>query len=86
MQALWLPLRDIPAQGREFSFSDPGIWTEPMAEFKLGYRATTPLESSVRVQLHGDGCLMAGSISGVVSTVCDRCLEEVQVQIEVSFD
>jgi uncharacterized protein len=86
MQALWLPLRDIPAQGREFSFSDPGIWTEPMAEFKLGYRATIPLESSVRVQLHGDGCLMSGSISGVVSTVCDRCLEEVQVRIEVSFD
>lgn len=86
MQALWLPLRDIPAQGREFSFSDQGIWAEPATEFKLGYRASIPLEATVRVQLHGDGCLISGRIKGVTTTTCDRCLEETQVEVDIEFN
>lgn len=86
MQALWLSLRDIPAQGREFSFSDPAMWAGPAAEFKLGVNVVTPLEATLRVQLHGDGCLMSGRISGVVAFVCDCCLDEARVEIDVSFD
>ena len=42
MPELWLDITDIPAEGREFSFSDQAIWTGPVAEFSLGHVLDAP--------------------------------------------
>jgi|GEM_PF-188083 len=86
MQALWLPLRDIPAQGREFSFSDPTLWTGPIAEFKLGFRVVEPFVADLRVQMHDEGCLLSGHIVGALATVCNRCAEEAVIAVDTTFD
>ena len=42
MSELWLDITDIPATGREFSFSDQALWTDSIAEFSLPYRLDLP--------------------------------------------
>ena len=63
MSELWLDITDIPAEGREFSFSDQAIWTGPVAEFSLGHVLDAPglgLEASFSVLPQGRGALVRG--------------------------
>jgi len=89
MSELWLDITDIPASGREFSFSDAALWTDPIAEFSLPYRLDLPgtgLTASFTVMPQGRGALVTGRIAGKVITPCDRCAEDVLLDIETAFD
>ncbi len=86
MKSLWLPLKDIPAQGREFSFTDPAIWEAPRREFGLDYQVEEAIEGSVWVQLQPTGCLIRGRLTGVLRIPCDRCTELARVQLQYEFD
>ncbi len=86
MKTLWLALKDIPAQGREFSFSDPDIWEGPRREFGLEYQLEEPLEATVRLQIQPDGCLIRGELAGVLRIPCDRCTEWARVELTYAFD
>jgi len=65
MSELWLDITDIPATGREFSFSDPAIWTGPIAEFGMAHRLEgtgAPLAATFPSPRRGGGSLFgAGS-------------------------
>lgn len=89
MTELWLDITDIPATGREFSFSDPAIWTEPIAEFGLAHRLDetgAPLEASFFVAPQGRGVLLRGRIVGAIVTPCDRCAEDAHVAVDSTFE
>jgi uncharacterized protein len=86
MTELWLRIDDIPADGRVFSFSDQSIWTDRWEEFKLPYAPGRPIEAELTILPQKDGCLIRGRIAGAVKQPCDRCAEEVEVQIDESFE
>ncbi len=86
MKALWLPLKDIPAQGREFSFADPAIWEAPRKEFGLDYQVEQAIEGSLRILLQPSGCLIRGRLTGVLRIPCDRCTELTRVELQHEFD
>ena len=86
MYELWLTLHDVPAEGREFSFSDPAIWAEPWAEFDLPYRAATPLEATLTIVPQKNGCLVSGRITGSFVAPCDSCVEDAEIVVDHSFD
>lgn len=86
MHELWLPLKDIPAEGREFSFSDQAIWQEPCAEFSLNCSVREPLQAVLQVLPQKDGFLLRGRLSGEVALSCDRCAEDAVVAVDQRFD
>jgi len=86
MPEMWLSIKDIPAEGREFSFSDPAIWAEPCAEFGIACEVRTPLQAELQVLPQKDGYLLRGSLKGQVSLPCDRCAEAALVDVQHRFD
>ncbi len=86
MHDLWLPLKDIPAEGREFSFSDQAIWQEPCAEFSMNCTVREPLQATVHVLPQKEGYLLRGHVSGEVALPCDRCAEDAVVAVDQRFD
>lgn len=89
MSELWLDITDIPATGREFSFSDQALWAESIGEFSLPYRLDLPdtgLAAEFSVTPQGRGFLLVGGLRGTLVTPCDRCAEDVVLTVETSFD
>jgi uncharacterized protein len=89
MSELWLDITDIPASGREFSFSDPQVWTGPIGEFGLAHRledAVAPMEITFSVTPEGRGMLIRGRLVGAVVTPCDRCAEEARLSLDSTFE
>jgi len=89
MSELWLDITELPASGREFSFSDQSLWTGPIVEYKLPHRleeAGTGLESSFSVTPQGRGMLIRGRIEGRLITPCDRCAEDATIEIASDFE
>ena len=86
MFELWTPLRDIPAGGREFSFSEPAIWTSAWEEFGLDCVMAEPLKAEVMLLPGQDGCLIRGRITGSVTVPCGCCTEDATIVLEHEFD
>ena len=89
MSELWLDITDIPATGREFSFSDLDLWKGPIAEFDLPHRVEgteKPLEARFTVLPERRGVLLRGHLEGVVVTPCDRCAEDARVVVNSNFE
>jgi uncharacterized protein len=89
MPELWLDITDIPATGREFSFSDLGLWTGPVAEFGLPHRlegTESPLAATFSLTPQSRGVLIRGRVAGVIVTPCDRCAEDTRVVVDGDFE
>jgi len=86
MNELWLPLQDIPAEGRVFSFTDPSIWSGPWEEFGLPYTMGLPLSAELEILPQDKGCLVRGLISGSLFTPCDRCAEPAEISLRHEFE
>lgn len=89
MPELWLDITDIPAEGREFSFSDQAIWTGPIAEFALPHVLNgqgAGLAAEFFLQPQGRGVLIRGKLAGRIVVPCDRCAEDVALDLENAFE
>jgi uncharacterized protein len=86
MHELWVPLKDIPAEGREFHLSDQSLWTGPMREFAVAGRAAKPFAARINVVPQGDGFMVTGEFSGALIVPCDRCAEEFELPLSASFE
>lgn len=86
MRTLWIDISDIPAHGREFSFTDTAIWSGPAAEFGMDVTLDGPMEAVLRVTPQGDSCLVSGSLSGEVGMACSRCTRPARAALEAQFD
>jgi uncharacterized protein len=86
MPVVWIEIKDIPAEGREFSFSDQETWTSPCEEFGIRCRVLVPLEARFTLLPQEDGVLVRGRITGEVALPCDRCAEDAAVHVDRSFD
>jgi uncharacterized protein len=86
MTELWISLQDIPAEGRDFTFTDQSLWTEPMQEFRVLGKVGRPFEASMRITPQDGGFLVSGSYSGSVIQPCGRCAEEFELPLSGNFD
>lgn len=85
MPDLWLSITDIPAEGREFSFTDQTLWSGPWTKYGLSLRPGKPIQGHLKVVPQKHGCLVRGEISGSVVTLCDRCAEDVEIELDSGF-
>jgi uncharacterized protein len=86
MNELWISLDDIPAEGREFHFTDQSLWTGPMKEFGIAVGVAAPFEASLLVTPQDEGFLVSGSFSGTLSLSCSRCAEDFELAVSGRFD
>jgi uncharacterized protein len=82
----WLPLTNIPAEGRELAFDDQGLWTGPCEEFGMPCRITEPIRAGLFVLPQKRGVYLRGRLTGKVVLPCDRCTEDVAVDLDQAFE
>lgn len=85
MIELLVETTNLPVDGREFSFGEQRIWTDPISEFQLPFRIGTPLAAQVRIRPQDGGCLVEGTIQGSLIIPCDRCVEEFEYPVQAEF-
>ncbi|PKN07758.1 MAG: metal-binding protein [Deltaproteobacteria bacterium HGW-Deltaproteobacteria-8] len=86
MFELWIALKDIPAEGREFHFTDQSLWTGPMDEYGVQAKPGKDFEARMFVTPQDEGFLVVGSFSGSVILPCDRCLKELDLPVSGDFE
>lgn len=86
MELRHIALNEIEPQGRTITVSDRSVWEEPAAEYHLQCRMVEPVVAEVFLLPQNDGCLIRGTIRGVVAMPCNRCMEETLVVLNQSFD
>jgi len=85
MNDAWLDITNLPAEGREFTFSDQGLWTGPWRELGMsgnGPSGSGPMEARLRITPGEDGWLITGTLTGTVDMVCDRCTGRARYGLE----
>ncbi|WP_027183979.1 YceD family protein [Desulfovibrio inopinatus] len=86
MIEFWFDITDLPAEGREFSFSDPSFWTKAFETFGVGNTVVSPLQADFFISPEGSGYLIRGKLTGETTIPCDRCMEDAHVVIDQDFD
>lgn len=86
MNTLWIDITDIPAQGREFSFSDPEIWGEAARRYAMDVTPGDDMDATLNVIPQDDNCLITGRIKGSVTIPCDRCTQPATFAFEQDFE
>lgn len=86
MAGAWLPVTDIPAEGREFSFTDQSLWTGPAEAYGMQLAVAEPLTATLFVVPQERGVYLKGRIAGMVALPCDRCTEEARVAVDHEFE
>lgn len=86
MFELLIQVTDLPAEGREVSFTEPRIWTDPLAEYRLPWRLGSKFRADLMIQPHDKGCLVGGTMSGSVVMPCSRCSEELEYAMDVEVE
>ncbi|SNR67698.1 uncharacterized protein SAMN04488503_0799 [Humidesulfovibrio mexicanus] len=86
MSELWIPLGDIPAEGREFHFTDQSLWTGPMKELRVPGAVRRPFEADMRIVPQDDGFLVTGGFSGSLIVPCGRCAEDFELALGGDFE
>ncbi|ACV68698.1 YceD family protein [Desulfohalobium retbaense] len=82
----WVTITNLPADGREFTFTEQSIWSEPLQEFGLPWRIVEPLRASVFLLPQKDGCYIRGSLKGELEMACHRCAEPARVPVHRDFE
>ena len=86
MSELWLSLTDLPEQGQEYHISDQSLWLDPLREFDLQAELSGPLNAELLLVPSGNGVLARGSLQGQIRIPCDRCTQDVRIDLEASFE
>lgn len=87
MIELWMPISEIPAEGRDYTFDDQALWQDGWKEFSIPVRAKKDLVAEVNVMpQQNESALVRGTLKGTVVISCDRCTAGFDLEIEETFD
>lgn len=79
-------INDLPPDGRDFELDDQAIWEQPMADFKMNCRISSPLSAKIHVLPAENGCLVRGRITGGIVLPCNRCTDDVEERLDSVFE
>lgn len=85
MDSFRLPLRDLPAEGREFLFDDPGMLEEPLRERGIEGVTIHSLRAALTVVPQRQGYLVDGRLACELSLPCSRCTEPAVADMDEPF-
>jgi len=82
----WIPLSNLPATGREFSFDNQNLWMDLWKEFHFEAEILAPIEATLYITSQSDGFLIQGRLAGSIKTSCHRCMEDASATLDHEFD
>jgi uncharacterized protein len=82
----WQPIHNLPADGRDFRFTDQEFWFAAFKRYKLEFHPAGPITAKYHVAPSGDGFLIRGHIRGGIVMPCDRCVEDTRAEIDEDFE
>lgn len=86
MKKHFVSINDLPPDGKNFELDDQDVWLEPLKEFKMDCKITSPIRMKAFIMPVDGGCLLRGDISGTVVVPCNRCAEDASISIKSNFD
>lgn len=86
MTELWISLKDIPAEGQDFTFTDQSLWTGPMKEFGIAGSVSRPFAAAMSIVPQDGGFLVTGEFSGSLTVSCVLCAEEFELPLSGRFE
>ncbi|OIN99443.1 MAG: hypothetical protein AUJ49_11105 [Desulfovibrionaceae bacterium CG1_02_65_16] len=86
MIELWIPLKDIPAEGQDHTFTDQSLWAGPMREFDVAGKIGQAFSATMRITPQEGGFLVSGGFSGSIVMPCVRCVEKFELPLSGRFD
>ncbi len=82
----WIALADLPLAGASYTVDNPTVWASPIAEYQVEARVLSPLCCALFLLPQEEGCLIRGHLQGGVVVPCNRCAEDVSIQIDHTFE
>lgn len=86
MQKFHVAINEIPSEGRHITLDDTSVWEAPMAEFHMECRVVSPLQAQLFLLPAESGCLVRGTLKGVIALPCDRCTEDALITLDNTFE
>ncbi len=82
-----IPLSKISETGTEMIFDDQKFWLDPIEEFNIPCTIKQSIVAKLfLLKQQTEGCLIRGTIQGIVSLPCDRCSDETVYHIDIKLD
>ncbi len=81
-----IALRDLPPEGREYSVTDPAVWSRNIEAFHMDCRLSSDPELNITILPMNDGWVLRGSIRADVVVPCSRCCKDTDISISENFD
>ena len=81
-----IALRDLPPEGREYSVTDPAVWSRNIEAFHMDCRLSSDPELDITILPMNDGWVLRGSIRADVVVPCSRCCKDTDISISENFD
>lgn len=81
-----LSLNDLPPDGKRLTVDDPSLWAANLREFHMDCRVEHPLKVDLQILPVEDGYLVRGTLTGGVIMPCNRCAEDVHIQLDSRFE
>lgn len=81
-----LSINDLPPDGRNLELDDQAIWEQPIADFKMDCRISSPLKAKIHALPAENGCLVRGRIIGGIILPCSRCADDVEESLDSAFE
>ncbi len=82
----WLPLSDVPPEGKDFSFQDDPKWSLLWERYEIDCRMIQSLTTVLEVLPQAQGVYFRGKVQGQVSLICSRCLERGTIDIKYRIE
>ena len=84
---LWIPISDIAADGRTYTFDDQALWREGWKAFSMPVGPAEDLVAEYTLLPQSDnGVLVRGTLKGAVTLSCDRCAGLFKHPIDATYD
>lgn len=81
-----LSLNDLPPDGKRLTVTDASLWDGNLREFHMDCRVKEPLKIELHILPVEDGYLVRGELTGGVILPCNRCAEDVHIQLDSRFE
>jgi uncharacterized protein len=82
----WTPLQTVLNNGPRHVLDNQKIWTDPLAEFNMSCRISSPVRAEFYLAPQADSLLVRGNITGRVILPCARCAEDTRFELDEHFD
>ncbi|MDR1243146.1 MAG: DUF177 domain-containing protein [Deltaproteobacteria bacterium] len=86
MYDTWAPLQAVLNNGPHYVLDNQKIWTDPIAEFNMACRISSPIRAEFYLAPQADSLLVRGNITGQVILPCVRCAEDTRFELDEHFD